>query len=213
MPRETRTFPLPTSLPGPWPIFSFNPLGSPAICSSEDQMNKLSVFALSVFLVLFICHCYPSAGTASRPEAAKLAYFARKWVSEAEVKPSAFSPGGKFNSTESCEWLPGKFAILCQSEGNMMGGEYRGLSVMSYHTAEKSYIYYYETKNWVENVYSRGSVDGDTWTNQSEMSGKTVRGRFILKRVSDDSATFSFDMGMGSDPLANVMQGKQTRQK
>ena len=39
------------------------------------------------------------------------------------------------------------------------------------------------------------------------------RGRFILKRVSEDSATFSFDMGMGSDPLANVMQGKQTRQK
>src|SRR5215469_13492415 len=121
MPRETRTFPLPTSLPGPWPIFSFNPLGSPAICSSEDQMNKLSVFALSVFLVLFICHCYPSAGTASRPEAAKLAYFARKWVSEAEVKPSAFGPGGKFTSTESCEWLPGKFAILCTSEGNMDG--------------------------------------------------------------------------------------------
>ena len=78
--------------------------------------------------------------------------------------------------------------------------------------AAKSYIYY-ETNNWGENVYSRGSVDGDTWTNQSEMSGKTVRGRFILKRVSDDSATFSFDMGMGSDPLANVMQGKQTRQK
>jgi len=179
-------------------------------------MNKLSASALSALLVLFavvIAAQEQPPAPKPGPEHAKLAYFARKWVSEAEVKPSAFSPGGKFNSTESCEWLPGKFAILCQSEGNMMGGEYRGLSVMSYHTAEKSYIYYYETKNWVENVYSRGSVDGDTWTNQSEMSGKTVRGRFILKRVSDDSATFSFDMGMGSDPLANVMQGKQTRQK
>ena len=96
----------------------------------------------------------------------------------------------------------------------MLGGEYRGLSVMSYDTAAKAYVYY-ETNNWGENVYSHGSVDGDTWTwnNESQMNGKTVRGRFILKRVSNDSATFSFDMGLGSDPLANIMQGKQTRQK
>jgi len=88
------------------------------------------------------------------------------------------------------------------------------LSVMSYDMYEKSYVYY-ETNNWGENVYSHGSLDGDTWTwnNESQMNGKTVRGRFILKRISNDSATFSFDMGMGSDPLANVMQGKQTRQK
>ena len=45
------------------------------------------------------------------------------------------------------------------------------------------------------------------------MNGETVRGRFNLKRVSEDPATFRFDMGVGSDSLANVMQGKQTRQK
>ena len=85
---------------------------------------------------------------------------------------------------------------------------------MSY-TRPKSSTSYSESNNWGENVYSHGSVDGDTWTwtNQSEMNGKTVRGHFILKRLSEDSATFSFDMGMGADPLANVMQGKQTRQK
>ena len=180
-------------------------------------MNKLSVSALLAFLVFFaivvVAQEQPPAPKPG-PEHAKLAYFVGKWVSEAEVRPSAFGPGGKFTYTESCEWLPGKFAILCKSEGNMMGGEYHGLSVMSYDTAEKSYIYY-ETNNWGENVYSHGSVGGNTWhwTNHSEMNGKAVRGRFILKRVSEDSATFSFDVGMGSDPLANVMQGKQTRQK
>ena len=86
-----------------------------------------------------------------------------------------------------------------------MGWEYHGLSVKSYDTAEESYIYY-ENNNWGENVYSHGSVDGDTWTNQSEMNGETVRGRFNLKRVSEDPATFRFDMGVGSDSLANVMQ-------
>ena len=180
-------------------------------------MNKLSVPALLAFLVLFaivIAAQEQPPAPKPGPEHAKLAYFVGKWISEAEVKPSAFGPGGKFTSTESCEWLPGKFAMLCKSEGNMMGGEYHGLSVMSYDTAERSYIFF-ETNNWGENVYSHGSIDGDTWTwtNQSEMNGKTVRGRFILKRVSEDSATFSFDMGMGSEPLANVMQGKQTRQK
>ena len=152
-------------------------------------MNKLSVSAPSAFLS-FICYCYRRVGTqppapkAGR-EHAKLAYFARKWVSEAEVKPSAFGPGGKFTFTESCEWLPGKSAILCQSKGNMMGGEYHGLSVMSYDTAEKSYIYY-ETNNWGENICSQGSVDGDTWTwtNHSEMNGKTVRGHSRIRGSS-----------------------------
>jgi hypothetical protein len=97
-------------------------------------MNKLSVSAPSAFLVLFaifIAAQEQPPAPKPGPKHAKLAYFARKWVSEAEVKPSAFGPGGKFTSTESCEWLPGKFAVLCQCEGNMMGEGYRGLSVMS----------------------------------------------------------------------------------
>ena len=180
-------------------------------------MNKLSVcvFALLIFSAMAaIAAQEPAPVPKPGPEHEKLAYFVGKWVSEADVKPSPFGPGGKFTYTETCDWLPGKFAILCKSEGNMLGGEYRGLSVMSYDTAAQSYVYY-ETNNWGENVYSHGSVNGDTWTwnNESQMNGKTVRGRFILKRVSNDSATFSFDMGLGSDPLANLMQGKQTRQK
>ena len=179
-------------------------------------MNKLSVSVLA-FLGLFamvIAAQEPAPVPKPGPEHEKLAYFVGKWISEADVKPNPFGPGGKFTYTESCDWLPGKFAILCRAEGNMLGGEYRGLSVMSYDTAAKAYVYY-ETNNWGENVYSHGSVEGDTWTwnNESQMNGKTVRGRFILKRVSNDSATFSFDMGLGSDPLANIMQGKQTRQK
>jgi len=69
-------------------------------------MNKLSVSALSAFLVLFAivvtAQEQPPAPKPG-PEHAKLAYFARKWLSEAEVKPSAFGAGGRFTSTESCE--------------------------------------------------------------------------------------------------------------
>src|SRR6516165_10904371 len=98
MPRDTRTFPLPiASLPSVVASSRSTDLVPPRSLSSQDQMNKLSVFALSAFLVLFAMviraqeqHPAPKPG----PEHAKLAYFARKWVSEAEVKPSAFGPGG-----------------------------------------------------------------------------------------------------------------------
>ena len=69
-------------------------------------MNKLSVSALSAFLVLFaivIAAQEQPPAPKPGPEHAKLAYFVGKWVSEAEVKPSAFGPGGEFTSTESCE--------------------------------------------------------------------------------------------------------------
>src|SRR5215469_13663713 len=218
MPRDTRTFPLPTSLPGPWSIFSFSPLGSPAICSSEDQMNKLSVFALSVFRSsLFYLPLLserrnslpprsPVPSTPRSPTSLENGFLKLRQSRARSVRAVSSPPP---NPASGC---PANSRFYARPKATWMGGEYHGLSGMSYDTAEKSYIYY-ETNNWGENVYSHGSIDGDTCTNHSEMNGKTVRGRFILKRASEDSATFSFEMGMGSDPLANVMQGKQTRQK
>jgi hypothetical protein len=181
-------------------------------------MKRIAAFSLTAFLVLLAVAVTraqePAPAPKPGPEHEKLAYFVGTWKSEGDIKPSAFGPAGKYTFTETCNWLPGKFALLCKSEGNMMGGEFHGLSVMSYDMAEKSYVYY-ETNNWGENVYSHGSVAGDvwTWTNESKINGKPVRTRFTLKRVSPDLASYTFDMAMGSDPLANVMEGKQTRQK
>jgi hypothetical protein len=181
-------------------------------------MKKIVVLSLAAFFVFLAAAVtraqQPAPAPKPGPEHEKLAYFVGTWKSDGDTKASAFGPAGKFTFTETCNWLPGKFALLCKSDGNMMGGEYHGLSVMSYDTEEKSYIYF-ETNNWGEIVYSHGSVDGDTWTwaNESKVNGKTVRGRFTLKRVSADSATYTFDMAMGSEPFTNVMEGKQTRQK
>jgi hypothetical protein len=88
------------------------------------------------------------------------------------------------------------------------------LSVLSYDTYQKSYIYF-ETNNWGENVYSRGGVSGDTWTwnNDSPMGDKTIHGRFTMKIVAPDTATYKFEMASGSDPMTLVMEGKQTRQR
>ena len=181
-------------------------------------MQKLaapSLVALLVFLLISTGSAQePAPAPKAGPEHEKLAYFVGTWKSEAEIKPTSFGPGGKYTATETCDWLPGKFAVLCKAEGTLMGGEVHELSVMSYDLGEKSYVYF-STNNWGENTYTHGSLDGDTWTwaNESKYNGQPVKTHFVLKQLSPDSATFSFDMAMGSQPLANVMTGKQTRQK
>jgi hypothetical protein len=148
------------------------------------------------------------------PEHAKLAYFAGKWIAEGEMKPSFYGPGGKFTSTETCEWFSGNFALVCNSEGQMFGSTVKGLSVLSYDPGEKTYVYF-ETNSMGENTFSRGTVDGDiwTWTGENKMDGKTIHSRFTLKRLSDDSYSYKFEAAAGSEPLALVMEGKETRQK
>lgn len=148
------------------------------------------------------------------PEHAKLGFFVGKWASEGELKPSAYSPGGKYAFTEECEWLTGNFAIICHSEGQLNGVTAKGVSIMSYDAGEGKYIYF-ESNSAGENTYSKGMVNGDTWTwtNEEQMGGKTIHGRFTLTRLNDDSASYKFELGAGSDPLAVIMEGKQTRVK
>jgi hypothetical protein len=184
----------------------------------EEFMNKLLRLSLVVLSAVILIAALRAQAPEGPPkpgsEHEKLAYFVGKWASEGDTKASTFGPGGKYSGIETCEWFAGKFAVVCKTEGTMMGGQMHGLSVLSYDTYQKSFIYF-ETNNWGENVYSRGVVDGDTWTwnNESPMGGKTIHGRFTMKHVSQDVATYKFEMAAGSDPMTLVMEGKQTRQK
>ncbi len=148
------------------------------------------------------------------PEHKRLAYFAGKWTTEAELKPSSFGPGGKYTATDTCEWLAGGFSLVCHSEGKTPMGELKAISIMGYDPAEKTYVYF-ETNSYGETVFSRGTVEGDTWTwtNEAKVEGKPTRMRFTLKQVSADSATYKFEMAPGDAPYALVMEGKQTRLK
>ena len=96
----------------------------------------------------------------------------------------------------------------------MMGGEIHGTSIMSYDTNQKSYIYF-EANNWGELSYYHGVVDGDTWTwdDDFKVNGQPIHGRFVLKQLSPDTASFNFAMAMGSGQLTTIMEGQQTRQK
>jgi uncharacterized protein DUF1579 len=131
------------------------------------------------------------------------------------MKPSAFGPAGKFTYTQTCEWFEGAgFAVVCHSDGKMMGGTVKGLSVTGYDLGQKTYTYF-ETNTMGESIFARGMVEGDTWTwtNESKWEGKPIRGRFTMKVLSPDSASYKFEMASGDEPLKVLMEGKQTRVK
>lgn len=180
----------------------------------KNAMRFSLILLVAVLLVIALRAQAPEGPPKPGAEHDRLAYFVGKWASEGEAKATSFGPGGKYVATETCEWFAGKFAVVCKADGNMMGGKFYSLSVLSYDSYAKTYVYF-ETNNWGENVFSRGKADGDTWTwnNDTPMGDKTVHGRFTMKQASPDQATYKFEMAAGSDPMTLVMEGKQTRQK
>lgn len=169
------------------------------------------VFALSASAVLAQA---PPEAPKPGPEEQNLAYFVGKWIADANMEPSAVGPGGKVNFTQTCEWFAGNFSLICHTEASMFGSVIKGLSIMGYDMGDKTYVYF-ETNSVGQNTFSRGTVEGDTWTwtGDSKVNGQTMHSHFTLKRVTDDSATFKFEMGAGPDSMTLIMQGKQTRQK
>jgi len=180
----------------------------------NKQMRLLLIVLAAAGLIVMVRAQAPSGPPKPGPEYEKLAYFVGKWSTEGEAKPTSFGPGGKYTATETCDWFTGKFAVVCHTEGIMMGGAYKDMNILSYDSYQKTYVFF-ETNNWGENVFSRGSFNGDTWTwtNDTPMGDKVMHGRFTMKQTSPDAATYTFEMASGSDPMTLVMEGKQTRQK
>lgn len=178
---------------------------------------KRSVLLATMALFSFTCAAFaqtPPAPPKPGPEQQKLAYFAGKWTSEGDSQASIFGPAGKFSFEQNCDWFTGGFALVCHTDGKMMGMPIKSLSVVGYDPQEQTYTYF-ETNTIGENLFSRGTVAGDTWTwtNEGKMNGKPIRGRFTLKQVSPDAATYRFELATGDEPLKLIMEGKQTRVK
>ncbi|HXN21160.1 MAG TPA: DUF1579 family protein [Candidatus Dormibacteraeota bacterium] len=154
----------------------------------------------------------PSAPPKPGAEQEKLAFFVGRWNSQADLKASAFGPGGKYSGTETCEWVANRFGILCRTQGTLPMGPITGVSMIGYDAGEKTYVYS-EINNFGETSISRGTVDGDTWTwtNDAKMAGKLMHQHFTMKVVSPDAATYKFEMAEGDGPFNMVMEGKQTR--
>jgi hypothetical protein len=180
------------------------------------KTKEARLFSLELGLILLLAGLgmaqAPAGPPKAGPEHQRLAYFAGKWDIDGDMKPSTFGPGGKLTYKQNCDWFEGNFAIVCHSEGTTPTGSIKGVSIMGWDPAAKTYTYF-STNSWGQGTFSRGTVEGDTWTwnNETKINGKPMVVRFTLKQVSPDVATYKFEMGAPGEPLKLMMDGKQTR--
>jgi hypothetical protein len=170
-------------------------------------MNKRSILVVVVLLAFSpIGLAQQSAGPPQPgPEEKRLGWWVGKWRSEADMKLIEFGPGGKVTGNQSCEWFAGGFHVVCRAEFSVSGmGEEKVLVIFSYNREEKAYVQY-RIDNWGHTGTIKGTVQGDTWTWQTEskIQGKVVHWRGTYKEVPPDTAMLTFEM-QGDDGKWNV---------
>jgi hypothetical protein len=146
------------------------------------------------------------------PELKKLDVFVGSWTLDGTMKPTEMGPGGSMTENEKCEWMEGRYFVICHSDYKGSMGIGTGLSVVGYSTDDKAYTYR-EFNSWGEFTDSRGTVDGDTWTwtSDEKMGGTTMKGRFIMKITSATAYNFTFDMSTDGTKWSYVMEGKASK--
>ena len=151
----------------------------------------------------------PSHPPAPGPEVKKLGYFVGKWTSEGNAKESPMGPAGKFIGSETDEWFAGGFYVVTHSSVKGPMGAEKELAVMGYDPQEKMYKYTsYSSAGYSESA--KGTLESDTWTWTSEtnMGGQTYKNRFIVKVLSPESYTFTFEISTDGTQWNSIVEGK-----
>lgn len=177
-------------------------------------MKRVVVFSLALALLsagglLAQAPPMPKVG----PEHKRLGYFLGQWSSEGEMKKSPFGPPGKMSFKERNESFPGGFFVVAHSEMKGPMGEGKGLSLMGYDAEAKVYTYTAINSMGMAET-SKGTVQGDTWTwnSESKMAGKPVKTRFMIKELSPTSYSYKWEV-MEGKTWSTIMEGKATKMK
>lgn len=150
------------------------------------------------------------------PEHQRLGYYVGKWSTEGKMEPSPMGPGGKITSIDTCDWLDGRFAVVCHYDGKSPMGPSKAIGIISYSAEEKVYTYYgADNMGMTMTTVSRGMVQGDTWTytDESMMGGKKIKSRVIIKELSPTAYTFKMEMQGPDGKWAPIMESKATKMK
>jgi hypothetical protein len=166
---------------------------------------------VSLFSTLLIAQTPPQMPKPG-PEQKNLGYFVGIWKLTGDVKPGPMGPGGKFTGTERVEWMPGGFFLVSHSQGSSPMGKETGLAVYGYDADKKVYTYD-EFSSTGENIHATGTFDGKvwTWSSESPMGGKPMKGHFIVTEISPTSYAFKFEMSEDGNNWAPVMNGTGTK--
>jgi hypothetical protein len=146
------------------------------------------------------------------PEVKRLGIFEGKWTEEADMKPSAFGPGGKMTSTNECAWAEGGYQLVCKGKSTGAMGSMSGTNVMGWNAGEKAYKFMgYDSMGMM--MTATGKVDGKTWTwnGADNMGGKTIHSRYTITETSPTSYTFKWETSEDGKTYATIAEGKSTK--
>ncbi len=148
------------------------------------------------------------------PEHKRLGYFVGTWKAEGEMKPGPMGPGGKFTSSDTCEWFDGQFSVVCRAEGTGPMGRSKSMGILGYNTEEKVYTYYgADNSGMTMASVSKGTARGDTWTytDESTMGGQKVKSRVTIKELSPTAYTFRMDFQGPDGKWVPFMESKTSK--
>jgi len=146
------------------------------------------------------------------PELKKLEYFVGTWAAEGEMKPGPMGPGGKFTDINRVHWMDGGFFLVTHSEFKGAMGKGVETAYMGYDSNDK--VYTYDSFNSMgEADHAKGTLEGHTWTWQSEtqIGPETMKGRLTINVLSPTAYNFKFEtLGDGKN-WETVLEGRDTK--
>ncbi len=146
------------------------------------------------------------------PEVKNLDYFAGHWTSEGEMKPGPWGAGGKMTGDSHCSWMSGGFFLVCNEDVSGTMGKMHGMGVLGYDAGSKSYTWN-GFNSMGENEHAKGAKDGKTWTytTESMMGGKPMKGRYTMVETSPTSYDFKMETSEDGKTWSPMMEGKVTK--
>jgi hypothetical protein len=148
------------------------------------------------------------------PEVKRLAVFEGKWTGEAEMKPSAYGPGGKMASTDDCSWADGGYQLVCKGKSTGAMGNMSGTNVMGWNAEEKAYKFMgYDSMGMMTTATGTLKDKTWTWTSVDKMNGKTLHSRYTIVETSPTSYTFKWEASEDGKTYNVLAEGKSTKAK
>jgi Protein of unknown function (DUF1579) len=177
-------------------------------------MRRFTILGLALVLTAGAALAQAPPMPKPGPEHQRLHYFLGHWKHEGEMKAGPWGAGGKFTSNDHAHML-GNFFVASRSEGNGPMGSFEEMAFLGYDQKHKVYTYDAFASSG-EHEHSTGTVSGKTWTwtADSEMGGKMIKGRYIIEEVSPTSYTYHLDTSPdGGKTWTTMMEGKGTKVK
>lgn len=146
------------------------------------------------------------------PEHDRLGALAGTWDFTGELKPGPYGPGGLVTATDHNRIMPGGFFLERHYETRSPVGEFEGLEVIGYDAAAGAYFQHGYDSHGDAHQY-RGTVEGDTWTftYDTHMGGKKVRGRITLRDLSPIRQSYRMETSANGRTWTTVLGGALTK--